>query len=547
MLLDQLIMSWENETVEFKQAGRDYNTDKIGEYFSALSNEANLRDAEAAWLVFGVNDKTRQVVGTDYRLEPDRLQSLKRQIAQGTEPSVTFREIHELTHKNGRVILMEIPPAPAGIPIAWQGHYFARAGESLVSLGLDKLDQIRRQSLGSDWSAAVVPNATLADFDPQALDSARGAFAKRYPHLFTEEDVMGWPVATFTDRANLTVDGQVTRTGLLLVGRPESAAKLSPYVAWLVWSLVGSERAYEHFSTPFILSTTALYQRIRNIQLRMVKPGTLFPVEVSKYDRRMVLEALHNCIAHQDYTRAGRVIVQEFPDRLVFSNEGEFFDGTPEDYVTGIHAPKRYRNTMLAKAMVELGMIDTLGYGIYDMHNRQMHRYLPMPDYDLSDPHAVTLTIYGAVIDEAYTNLLMQRTDLPLTDILALDRVQKSLPIPESTTRRLKRAGLIEGRKPHLQVAQVIEEGTTPQANVVQARFAVDAKLLQTILDYLAKNETSTRRDIDVLLANEIPATLTSDERARKTKYLLAKLRRDGLIHNTGTKAKPTWTLVSSV
>ncbi|MFC6674085.1 hypothetical protein [Marinobacterium aestuariivivens] len=42
-LLEQLISTWENEVVEFKQADEDYKTDKIGEYFSALSNEANLR------------------------------------------------------------------------------------------------------------------------------------------------------------------------------------------------------------------------------------------------------------------------------------------------------------------------------------------------------------------------------------------------------------------------------------------------------------------------------------------------------------------------
>lgn len=117
-LLEQLIATWENEVVEFKQAGNDYHTDKIGEYFSALSNEANLRNADRAWLVFGINDKTRIVVGSDYRMESERLQSLKNQIAQATEPSITLRDIHVLAHPQGRVVLFEIPPAPRGIPIA---------------------------------------------------------------------------------------------------------------------------------------------------------------------------------------------------------------------------------------------------------------------------------------------------------------------------------------------------------------------------------------------------------------------------------------------
>jgi hypothetical protein len=95
-LLKSLITAWENEVVEFKEARGDYKTDRIGEYFSALANEANLRGQEKAWLVFGVNDKTRFVTGTNYRPEQERLQSTKMQITEGTDPSVTFRNIYDL-------------------------------------------------------------------------------------------------------------------------------------------------------------------------------------------------------------------------------------------------------------------------------------------------------------------------------------------------------------------------------------------------------------------------------------------------------------------
>lgn len=101
-LLETLIQECENEVVEFKQAGKDYPTDKIGEYFSALANEANLRGLEKAWLVFGVQNKVRRVVGSDYRPEPERLQSTKMQMAENTGPCVTFRNIHELAHSGGR-------------------------------------------------------------------------------------------------------------------------------------------------------------------------------------------------------------------------------------------------------------------------------------------------------------------------------------------------------------------------------------------------------------------------------------------------------------
>jgi len=541
-LLDQLTAGWENETVEFKEASRDYGTDKIGSYFSALSNEANLRGSESAWLVFGVRNKTRMVVGTDYRSELERQQSLKWQITQGTEPSVTFRNVYEVNHPDGRVVMMEIPPAPAGIPIAWQGHYYARAGESLVSLGLDKQDQIRRQSL-ADWSAVIVPDATVDQFDPEALGQARRAFAAKYPTRFTLAEVMSWPVTVFTDRAKLTVNGRVTRAGLLLVGKAEASWWLSPHPAQLTWSLMGPPRGYEHFGPPFLVSSTALWHRIRNVQLRLIWPGTLMQTEVPQYDERSVLETIHNAIAHQDFLRAGRVLVQEYSDKVVVTNEGGFFDGLPDEYAAGSRSPTRYRNPMLAQAMVELGMIDTLGFGIFDMYGRQARRFLPMPDYDLSTPTQVKVTIHGAIVDEAYTRMLMARTDLPLTDILALDRMQKGLPISDDVVAHLRGQRLVEGRRPHLRVTSQVGDATSTRTGYIHARGQDDQHYLRLIVDYLNQFGTATRQDIDDLLRGKLADELTADEKTRKVANLLTKLRRDGHIRNAGTRSSPVWKL----
>ncbi|WP_432505732.1 RNA-binding domain-containing protein [Kineococcus arenarius] len=540
-LLDRLIAAWESEVVEFKEASAAYSTSDIGRYFSALANEANLHGADAAWLVFGVQNRSRRVVGTDYRPEPERLQNLKMQIAQGADPQSTFREIHELDHVDGRVVLFEIPPAPRGIPIGWQGHYYARAGESLTSLPLDKQDAIRGQTIQQDWTAAVVPGATLDDLDPVAVQLAREAFARKYANRIPEGDVISWPVGTFTDRAKLTQEGRITRTALLLLGRAESAWKLSPHPAQLTWSLVGPERAYEHFGPPFLLSTTRLFRQIRNIQLRLLPQDALLPQEVSKYDQQTVLEALHNCIAHQDYSRGARVVVTEQPDRLVLRNAGSFFEGSPDDYAQGTRVPLGYRNPFLVQAMVELNMIDTMGYGIRRMNDRQAKRYLPLPDYDLSDPGAVVLTLYGGVVDPAYTRLLMQRTDLPLTDVLALDRIQKSLPVPDDVLRRLRRAGLVEGRRPHLRVAAAIAATTASRVDYIRTRAQDDTHYSRLVTDYLDRFGSATRQDLDLLLRDKLSDALSDEQKVSKISNLLTKMRRQGEIRNAGSRTKPRW------
>jgi ATP-dependent DNA helicase RecG len=542
-LLQELITTWENEVVEFKQASNDYSTDDIGKYFSALANEANLRGAERGWLVFGVNNKTRAIVGTDYRTQKDRLQSLKQQIAADAEPRVTFREIHELQHIDGRVLLFEIPAAPLGMPIAWKGHYYARAGESLSPLGLDKLDEIRGQTLSQDWSAQVVPAATLADLDETAVAKARESFARKYANRIGLPEVMGWPLSTFLDRARLTQGGQITRTALLLLGKAEAAYLLSPHPAQMTWSLEGSERAYEHFGLPFLLTTTALYQRIRNIQLRILPQNELVPVEVPKYDQKIVLEALHNCIAHQDYRRNGRVVVKEQPDRLVFENQGSFFEGKPDDYVAGHKTPHRYRNPFLVQAMVELNMIDTMGYGIRDMYLGQARRYFPMPDYDLSEPGEVKMTLYGGVVDIAYSRLLIQKTDLPLADVLALDRVQKKLPIPDVAATRLRKAGLIEGRKPNYFVSAEIAAATASKADYIRTRAFDDEHYAKLLTEYLKKYQRANRAEINQLLLDKLSDALTEEQKVKKIDNLLTKLRRAGRIHNAGSRGQPAWAL----
>jgi ATP-dependent DNA helicase RecG len=111
---------------------------------------------DSAWLVFGVRNKTRVVVGTDYRTEPKRLDLTKRQVYEGTRPSIALRGIRAIDHPSGRLVVFEIPPAPQGMPISWKGHFYSRAGENLMPLSMDKLDAIRAEESLFDWTAQAV-------------------------------------------------------------------------------------------------------------------------------------------------------------------------------------------------------------------------------------------------------------------------------------------------------------------------------------------------------------------------------------------------------
>lgn len=546
-LLNHLLEHWEDEVVEFKEGGAGYSTDKIGKYFSALANEANLRGLPFGWLVFGVKDKTRKVVGSKFDVSSDRLNrsgGLKQSISQGTEPTMCFADVLTLPHSQGQVIFFQIPAAPRGIPIAWNGHYFARSGENLMALGLEKIDAIRRQGREDDWSAVPVEGATLDDLDEPALEIARAGFAEKNALRFSRKEVLAWSLLTFLDRARLTRNGVITRTTLLLVGKELSAHLLAPHPAQLVWKLVGEEQANEIFHPPFLLATNALYKRIRNVQIKILPIGELVPREVPKYVPESILEGLHNCIAHQDYGKNGRVVVTEHVDRVVFENLGSFFEGRPEDYISGNKTPARYRNWQLVEAMREINMIDTQGYGIHRLYEEQRKRYFPMPDYEVSSD-SVKMAIYGHVVDQAYSSLLIRRGDLSLDDVCLLDRVQKKLPIDSRAASHLRREGLLEGRVPKLHISAKIAATGDQEDSYLAAKGFDDLFYMHRVLQYLCMKGHAPREKIERVLKKHLSTTLTDSQKKSKIGNLLSVSmgKQRGWIKNDGGRGHSSWTL----
>lgn len=238
------------------------------------------------------------------------------------------------------------------------------------------------------------------------------------------------------------------------------------------------------------------------------------------------------------------MIVIERIDRVEFISVGEFFDYEPVDYMLSERVPRKYRNPFLVTAMTELNLIDHLGNGIHRIVADQRRRFLPMPDYDLSDPTEVKLTIHGSVIDEAYTQTMMVHTDLPLEDVLALDRVQKKMPISKEAVARLRRAHLIEGRSPNLHVSSIVAAATDAMAAYVRPRAQSDEFYAKLVTDYLAGTGGATRQEINDLLWDKLSDALNDRQKRDKIKNLLSKMRGNGQIRNAGSQQQPRWELV---
>jgi ATP-dependent DNA helicase RecG len=530
----------ETEWVEFKAARHGFGENDLGEYFSALSNEANLKKKPHAWIILGVEDHPpRTIVGTNWhRGNRATLDELKHKVAVGTNGH-TFTEIYELILAEGRVLMFCIPPAPAGIPTPWKGHYFGRDGESKVALSISKIEEIRRQASQFDWSAKICPDATIDDLDGEALSVARDKFSRKLGGRNLGDDPQQWDSSTFLNKARLTRNGKITRAALLLLGKEESSQYLSPHPAQITWKLSAEEEAYEHFGPPFLLAIEKVFKRIRNVKFRIQASDRLLPDEIDKYDSRIVLEALNNCIAHQDYLQNARIIVTEKTDRLILQNRGGFFDGSVEDYILRERTPERYRNTFLTQAMVTLNMIDTLGMGIRRMFQQQRERYLPMPEYDLSSTDRVVFSIYGRQIDENYGRILMERKDLSLDEIVALDRVQKSQTIDEETARRLRTKGLVMGRYPRIFLVGDIARAEYTKHRAFDKQYYKDL-----VIKFLRQHRKAKPEDFQRLLSNKLSDLYDESQRKTKIRNFIQEMAREGSIINTGGRGNTAkWVL----
>lgn len=546
--LDELLrLPAETEWAEFKEAKNGYDFNDLGQYFSALSNEANLKNQSFGWLVFGVEDKAKKIVGSQFRPHRKDLDHLKEEIANQTNNRMTFEEIYELNRSGNRVVMFQIPPALRGLPTTWKGHFYGRDNEALVPLSLHEIEQIRKQRVVEDWSRQICDGAELKDLDPAAITQARKVFKVKHSKLASEVD--GWDDRTFLNKAKICIGGRITNTAIILLGKDESTHFLSPCVVQMTWVLKNKanvDKDYRHFGPPFLLAVDELFANVRNLTLRHLPDGTLFPVEVSQYDPWVLREILHNCIAHQDYSMRGRINVVEVEDEsILFTNLGQFLPGSVEEVIRRDQPQEEYRNRFLVDAMVNLNMIDTIGSGIRRSFGIQRERNFPMPTYDLSESGRVKVRVIGQILDPNYTRMLMSQTNLDLLDVISLDKVQKGLAITDEEVKSLRSKKLIEGRRPNIHVSAYVAAATDTVEDYLKRRGIDKAYCEKMVADFLKVKGDAKRKEIIRLLSEKLSDALTEDQKRNFIRNLLQDMRRRKVLLVEGRGVTALWRLAN--
>jgi len=537
----------ENETCErknFQSLKHNFSAHEGEDIISYISALANM---EGGHLVIGVHDGSLDIIGIQ-EFGGITAQNIKLRVTQkcpGVDSDNLY--INELitTDSQKTVWVIQVPKHLPRRPVLAHNKAWQRIEDSLVELRRERLDAILKEPIivKEDWSAQIVEGATLDDLEPLAIQKAIEEYKKKNPKNAEECDK--WDPLTFLNKAKVARNGKITNTALLLLGKDESSHFLNPVVAKISWILKDAknkELDYQHFGPPFILNSMEVFNKVRNLTYRYLEDSSLFPTEVKMYEPYVIREALHNCIAHQDYALHGRVSVVENPDELIFVNAGSFLPGSVTTVIEQDAPQEYYRNTFLAEAMVNLNMIDTIGSGIKRMFLEQRNRFFPLPDYDLSDSTKVIVKISGRIWDENYTRLLMSKTDLDLKTVVLLDRVQKGLLIEEGEISLLKKQGLIEGRKPNFYISASIASAAGDKSSYIKLRGFKDVHYKKMILEYLDTYRYASKEDIDKLILDILPDILDNDQKENKVRNIIyAMSKRDKSIVNEGTTRHPKW------
>ena len=527
------------EWKEFKNLKNSFCGNEKDDVISYVSAIANM---EGGHLVIGVHDKTLEIVGTD-TYNYDRQKAILRLTERCVNLSTEGLDIDEFItdDTNRKVWVIHIPKHLPKRPVFAHNKAWQRIEDSLVEMTAERMSAILDEPIfcETDWSAQIVADATIDDLDEVAIAKARMMFKKVHSRI-PEAEVNAWPVETFLSKCGIMKNGGITRAAIILLGKYEAAFKLRPSVAQVTWTRRDEKQDvvdYEHFTVPFILTVDEILSKIENLTMREMPGGTLFPDTMKQYDDYTIREALHNCIAHQDYTMQQRINFVENPTYLYYSNAGSFIPGTLENALTNEEPQAYFRNECLCRAMVDFNMIDTVSRGIKKMFNEQWRRHFPMPDYEIDAKNRkVSVRIYGNEINKQYTNLLKTNDSLTLWDCISLDAVQKGRTIHEDVAQDLLNRGLIEGEAPNYTISLGIAKATRQLQGYTRQKGLDKEKIKQMILQYLknAGTDGAKRDSIYEYVKDVMPQVKTHEQQLRLLGDILSALSSDKLIYPRG-------------
>ena len=516
----------EDEHLEFKEAKASFSQDKAIKYCCALANEGGGR------LVFGVTDKRpRRIVGS---AAFPGTETLRAELVKALHLKVP---VDAMETPEGRVVVIEVPSHPLGLPLMVDKIYWCRQGEELTGMTPHQLQQIFAET-GPDYSAEICQNASFDDLDPSAILAFRERWADsgRNPKRLTQD------LPRLLEDAELVDDGGVTFAALILLGTRKALnrhlGQAEVIFEYRSGDQPGPAQERLEFREGALLILDRLWELINKRNDLQSWQNGLFMRQVPTFNEGATREATLNAIAHRDYRLHGSVFLRQFPHRIRIESPGGFLPGITPDTILHKQAP---RNRRLAEVLGKCGLVERSGQGFDRILESCILESKPHPRFDGTDDYQVFLTLEGEVQDTRFLKFLEaigqeQMRSFDTDHLIILDLAYRQHPIPLDLRPRihdLVDAGVLEraGRRtiPSSRLMAALGE----KGRYTRIKGLQRPARRELILQHIRESQGGAKfEDIQQVLPGE-------PERAIKA--LLQRLKAEGLIHPQGKTKGSRW------
>ena len=387
---------------------------KIAQTISALSNSASWKDEEYGYFIWGLENKTWKILGTDLDLRNETTFSYKTELIKQIpkmwllaklQPSIYFEDF-EFVLEGLRIYVLKIKNC-GNKPIYFDKIAYIRIDshnqELLKYPDINKVILNKNKKL--DWSAQICEGATVDDLDEEAILKIK----KLWVEKTDRQDILKF------DTRRLLVDlfetDEILKATLILLGKKSSIEKygINTEITFHYRNNSKSIRSDDRrdFRRCFALEYDEIWNKIdaRN-EIFYFQKG-LFLDQIKKFNESVIREALLNCIAHRDYETeyaSSQITIEQSPDKIEFKNPGQL--PTDTDLAKLIQIPSKPRNKKLAEVFQKLRLIEKSGFGIDLIVQKTISEGKGSPEYINFDNHYVFLILNANLQDEAFVRYL---------------------------------------------------------------------------------------------------------------------------------------------
>ena len=396
-LIEDLVAKPETAIVEFKVSNADAQV--VGRLISAFSNAVRVQDREFAYVVWGVRDGDRAVVGTQF--EPAstvrQRQPLEFWLAQRLNPRVGF-SFTESRIDGHRVVLLEIPAATVA-PVEFDGTAYIRIGSATPPLSAHP---DRQQALWANlrpyaWEGGIARQFVARDEVVELLEVEAYYQGVGRPKPESGDLLLKDLANERLIAADVGGRWNILNLGAILFAKDLSAFEFGlsrKAVRFVAYDGDGRTATVTHrrdFQAGYAVCFSALNRHVGTLTPSPEDNGAVVRQAKPLFPPVAIREVLANALIHQDMTLTGTgPTVELFRARLEITNPGAPLVA-PDRF---IDSPPRSRNEALASLMRRMGLCEEQGTGIDKVVQATEEAQLPPPDFR-AEGAATRVTLFG--------------------------------------------------------------------------------------------------------------------------------------------------------